>query len=99
MVVFGAIHTPIEIDLAALDSFAVWAEPSGLTPAAGELRGSLATASPLFYTDDRFHRREHAVEVELPLIQLAWPMASVLAIQTPPNERAIEIRAPGSREP
>jgi AmmeMemoRadiSam system protein B len=91
VVVFGAIHTPIEIDRAALDSFAVWSEPSGMTPAAGELRERLSASSPLFHTDDRFHRREHAVEVELPLIQLAWPTASVLAIQTPPNERAVEI--------
>ena len=43
-----------------------------------------------FASDDRFHQREHAVEVELPLLQIAWPGAKVLAVQTPPIEKAVD---------
>ena len=42
-------------------------------------------------TDDRFHRHEHAVEVELPLIQSAWPGASILPVEVPLVDGAAEI--------
>jgi AmmeMemoRadiSam system protein B len=51
----------------------------------------LADAKELFAADDRLHRNEHAVEVELPLIRSAWPNARLLPIETPPRELAVEI--------
>ena len=33
--------------------------------------------------DDRFHENEHAVEVELPLIQAAWPGVRIVPIEVP----------------
>src|SRR5256714_2230581 len=73
IVVFGAIHTPIPTKLAALDSHAKWIEPSGESGVLEEVRAGLKEKSDAFVVDDRFHQFEHAVEVELPLIEIAWP--------------------------
>jgi AmmeMemoRadiSam system protein B len=45
----------------------------------------------LFAVDDRFHDDEHAVEVELPLIQVVWPDAKVLPVEVPPTDDAVAI--------
>ena len=51
----------------------------------------IKSAPNLFRVDERFHEREHAVEVELPLIQAAWPDASVLPIEVPAIDSAAAI--------
>jgi AmmeMemoRadiSam system protein B len=91
VVVFGAIHTPLHTDLATLDAHARWAVPGGESSLPAELQRELTEGSELFVVDERFHEHEHAVEVELPLIQLAWPDAQVLPIEVPVTEDAIEI--------
>jgi len=70
VVVFGAIHTPLAIEQAALDSRRVWRVPGGDSRTAEDLAERLgAGASSLFVRDERFHQQEHAIEVELPLIR------------------------------
>jgi AmmeMemoRadiSam system protein B len=92
IVVFGAVHTPLEIGFAALDTHASWAEPFAQTPVVEEVRAKLIESNrELFAADDRFHRREHAVEVELPLISLAWPKVPVLPVEVPTIDRAPQI--------
>ena len=91
VVVFGAVHTPIDLPLAALDSHARWAVPGGESEVAQELGTRLVEASSLFAVDDRLHAREHAVEVELPLIQAAWPAVAVLPVEVPLRDDAVEI--------
>lgn len=91
VVVFGAIHTPLPIRVAALDSYASWNLPGQACQVQQELRSRIAEKSELFAVDDRFHRREHAVEVELPLIQSVWPQAAILPIEVPPDEQAVDI--------
>jgi len=91
IVVFGAVHTPIPLGVAAFDSHDAWEEPSAATPVAAELRRVLAAEQRLFSVDDRFHQREHAVEVLLPLIQAAWPNAMVLPVEVPVSQLAVEI--------
>lgn len=91
VVVFGAIHTPLEIEQAALASFSRWQEPAGASDVDGELTRKLSGERRWFAVDDRFHRDEHAVEVELPLIQVAWPDAMVLPVEVPVNESAVQI--------
>lgn len=92
VVVFGAIHTPVMIDFAALDSHAAWSIPGGDSTVAGELGCRLVGATRgLFLVEDRLHAHEHAVEVELPLVRHAWPGAQVLPVEVPPVEAAIEI--------
>jgi AmmeMemoRadiSam system protein B len=91
VVVFGAIHTPAPIDRAVFDSHARWATPGGESFVSRPLRDELSGRSNLFVTDDRFHEREHAIEVELPLIQTAWPEARILPVEVPPEPTAVEI--------
>ena len=88
VVVFGAVHTPIELTVAALDSHGRWAVPGAESPVARELVDRLVGVSDLFAVDDRLHAREHAVEVELPLIQAVWPEASVLPVEVPLTDDA-----------
>lgn len=90
-VVFGAVHTPIELPLAAMDSYAAWAVPGDSIEAAADLREALSRSSDIFAIDDRLHVREHAVEVELPLIRAVWPKARLLAVQVPAIPSAPEI--------
>jgi MEMO1 family protein len=91
VVVFGAIHTPIPIDRGVLDSHARWAVPGGESSVTTPLRQQLSAVTSQFVTDDRFHMREHAVEVELPLIQATWPQAQILPIEVPPEPSALEL--------
>ena len=88
VVVFGAVHTPLPLDAAALDSHERWRVPLGESALPRELQQRLAQRGTLFTVDDRFHAREHAVEVNLPLIQLAFPNAAVLPIEVPAIEAA-----------
>ena len=83
MVVFGAVHTPIELSIAALQSFDIWSVPVGNYEVAIDVSERLGRSSELFVTDDRFHAREHSVEVELPLIQSVWPNARLLPVEVP----------------
>src|SRR5205807_2341398 len=91
VVVFGAVHTPVELHAAALQSYGSWVVPGGSSPVARELSDALAKESDLFLTEDRFHLREHAVEVELPLIQAVWPGAKLLPVEVPLIDDAAEI--------
>lgn len=91
VVVFGAIHSPMTTRLAMLDGYARWRVPAGAVAVADEIRGRLGEISAMFAVDDQFHRQEHAVEVELPLIHQAWPQAALLAIETPVVESAGEM--------
>ena len=99
VVVFGAVHTPAPIDVAALDSHDRWDVPGGGCEIPRELERSLReSSSNLFRVDERFHQREHAVEVEVPLIQAAWPEASVLPIEVPAIESAAQIGIATARQ-
>ena len=91
VVVFGAVHTPIDMPVAALESHQAWAVPSGACPVARDLAEALERSSDLFVTDDRMHVREHAVEVELPLIRAAWRNARVLPMEVPALNDAPEV--------
>src|SRR6185503_13120801 len=89
--VFGAIHSPVQTEVAALDSHGTWQVPGGDSRQPEEVEKRLAESRGLFAVDDRFHLHEHAVEVELPLIQQAWPEAAVLPIEVPVLDSATEI--------
>jgi AmmeMemoRadiSam system protein B len=91
VVVFGAVHTPMEIDYAALDIHERWQVPGRTTDLAVAVMDKLAHGSDLIRVDPRLHVGEHAVEVELPLIQAAWPGATLLPIEVPLIEQAVEI--------
>ena len=92
VVVFGAVHTPLPLSVAALGSDQDWHVPGGDSLVAEPIvRGLEEDTSDLFGVDDRFHLREHAIEVELPLIQAAWPTAMLVPIEVPLMEDAVDI--------
>jgi len=91
VVVFGAVHSPMELHAAALDSHLRWVVPNGQSDIQQALSRRLTEQGPLFVVDDRFHEQEHAVEVELPLIQAVWPQATLLPVEVPLVEKAAEI--------
>jgi hypothetical protein len=91
VIVFGAVHTPLPLAMAALDSHDAWQEPGAVSAVAAELRRDLAGQGRWFAVNDAFHQREHAVEVVLPLVQAAWPAARLLPVEIPPLSDAAEI--------
>jgi AmmeMemoRadiSam system protein B len=102
VVVFGAVHTPLPLDRAALATHEKWSVPSGESDVPRELTGRLVSGggdrASLFAIDDRFHEREHAVEVELPLIQSAWPNATLLPVEVPLVDEAVQIGVTTARQ-
>ena len=92
VVVFGAIHTPLPAPApAVLASYDAWREPGGDAAVAVDVGARLVERGGLFDVDDRFHRPEHAVEVELPLIQAAWPGVPVLPVEVPAVAEAADV--------
>lgn len=92
VVVFGAVHTPLELSSAALETFARWSLPGTSCEIALDVNEALGrSASGLFVTDDRFHVREHAVEVEMPLVRAVWPDARLLPVEVPAIDEAAAI--------
>jgi MEMO1 family protein len=92
VVIFGAVHTPLPIARAALDSHRRWQMPGSDVELPQELERKLTESSAdLFGVDDRFHAQEHAVEVEVPLVHEAWPSAAVLPVEVPLIDDAIQI--------
>jgi hypothetical protein len=91
VVVFAAIHTPVRVEQAALDSHSRWSLPTGPSEIPIELQHKLPERSNLFIVEPRLHEHEHAVEVNVPLLQLAFPNAAILPIEVPVNENAAEI--------
>src|SRR3954466_14830538 len=56
VVVFGAVHTPIPLDVAVPSSHGSWSVPGGTSAVPPELSAEVAHAGPLFGIDDRFHQ-------------------------------------------
>ena len=91
VVVFGAVHTPVAIEQAVLATFDRWQVPGGASQVPADLSVSVRQSSPLFVVNDQFHVREHAVEVELPLIRAVWPEARLLPVEVPLMEDAVQV--------
>jgi MEMO1 family protein len=85
VVIFGAVHTPLALKGAALDPHNAWGVPTGSSTLADELSKKLLELPTHFCLDERFHQKEHAVEVELPLVQHAFPKATILPIEVAPD--------------
>jgi MEMO1 family protein len=80
VVVFGAAHTMASTQGAALDSHAAWALPTGQIQLPQAIETQLAQGGHGFVIDSRMHEREHAVEVQMPFLQLLWPDAAILPV-------------------
>ena len=62
----------VPLDRPALSGAATYATPLGLVPVDTAAVGRLAAGGALV-VDDHAHRQEHAVEIQLPLVQRCWP--------------------------
>ncbi len=72
---------------AALTGVDAFATPLGEVPVAGEIVRALAD-SPCFEIDDRAHALEHAIEIQLPLLQCALPAGTpIVPILVPHLDR------------
>jgi len=83
VVIFGAVHTPIPIAYAALDSHSDWALPGGAAHVSAELQERLVQKGSLFTVDARMHSREHAIEVVVPIVQEAFHNIPIVPIEVP----------------
>jgi len=84
----GSVHT-IDLDRPALDSFDQWRTPLGALEVDGALREAIADLDD-FQVNDDAHLREHALEVELPLIQQAFgDEVSIVPCMIPPRADAV----------
>ena len=61
-------------------SEAQWQTPLGMVPIAKELASSLKQRFPSLEEDSAAHRAEHAIEVELPFLQLIQPRLTIVPI-------------------
>jgi AmmeMemoRadiSam system protein B len=64
----------------ALSGAGAWRTPLGDVPLAGGLAEELRNASRAIRTDEAAHRREHALEVILPFLQVARPGLSIACL-------------------
>ena len=54
--------------------------PLGEAPIAQELAQALVDSDPMIHADWRGHRAEHALEVELPFLQVIWPQFRLVPV-------------------
>lgn len=71
-VVLGPNHTGMGGAFAIM-SEGEWETPLGRIPVDGPLAAALKQACPLLLEDSNAHRAEHAIEVELPFLQMRQP--------------------------
>jgi AmmeMemoRadiSam system protein B len=64
----------------AIMSEGVWETPLGRVPIDGAFAGALMQRCPLLQEDSSAHRSEHAVEVELPFLQMRQPRLKFVPI-------------------
>ena len=72
-------HTGMGRPLSVM-SEARWQTPLGMVPIAKELAASLKQRFPSLEEDSAAHRAEHAIEVELPFLQLIQPRLKIVPI-------------------
>lgn len=83
----GSVHT-VDLKAPALDDADAWATPLGEVEVDHELREALAGLSD-FGEMDGAHRYEHALEVELPLMQVLWAeRLKIVPCMIPPSPEA-----------
>ncbi len=84
---------------AALSSMTAYATPLGEVPVAVDIVQTLA-ATPYFDIDDGAHAMEHAVEIQLPLLQCALPAGTpIVPILVPHLDRASRLHTAGTLDP
>lgn len=89
VVVFGAVHVPT-VNEASVYAQGGWRTPVGLVKIDGELAERVGRSRHVV-ADAGPHRYEHAIEVELPLVQRLLPEALIVPIMVGPGPWAEEV--------
>ncbi|KPK77148.1 MAG: hypothetical protein AMJ79_04290 [Phycisphaerae bacterium SM23_30] len=87
-VIFGAVHA-VRTQQALLYDAGSWETPLGAIDVDEQLAAAiLAEAPDLIIADCNGHRREHSIEVQVPLVQYLFEDARIVPLLIPPNERS-----------
>jgi MEMO1 family protein len=83
-VIFGAVHS-VMAQQGLLYETGAWKTPLGDTAIDEELaRRILDAAGGVIQADEGAHRREHSIEVQVPIIRYLFPEAKIVPILAPP---------------
>lgn len=85
VLVLGPKHTRLGVPW-AVAPHATWSIPGGEIPSDPELARHLAESIPGLQLDAAAHQREHAIEVELPLLHRVAPHARVVGLALGPSD-------------
>ncbi|NLV74127.1 MAG: AmmeMemoRadiSam system protein B [Chloroflexi bacterium] len=91
VILLGAVHRwgVAGATIAAADA---WQTPIGLADIDDSLRTELlAAGNGSILIDDAAHAEDHAIEVQLPFVQVSAPAACILPIAVPPDARALQL--------
>lgn len=87
-VIFGAVHSWYGRK-SAIDAHGVWETPFGPVEIDEPLARKILEACREWMEDaPEAHRREHSIEVQVPLIKHFFPTAKIVPIMTPPEPNA-----------
>jgi AmmeMemoRadiSam system protein B len=92
VLLFGAVHTP-GVHGPSLYGSGVWRTPLGDVAVDADLAKSLLAADSRFVDRPAAHADEHAIEVQIPFIQVLFPQAMILPVSMPPDSDAQELGA------
>jgi len=92
LILLGPNHTGLGA-AAAIDRDGSWRTPLGSVPVDADLAAELMAASPRLEKDARAHAREHALEVQLPFLQILDPKVEIvpISLRVPSYDLALEI--------
>jgi len=68
-----------------------WQSPLGEVRVDEELAAALLAADDCLHANPQAHAEEHSIEVQVPLMQAAYPEARVVPIAVPPTDLAVQI--------
>ena len=91
IVVLGTNHVAAGLDGVAAWDAGAWRTPLGDLAVDADLAGAIVELGPPFTVDRRAHSGEHAIEVQLPLVQVVAPEATIvpLAVSVDPATQAV----------
>ncbi len=92
VVLFGADHWGEARRRAQVYPDGVWASPLGDAAIDADLAASICgEAGDLVESRASAHRREHSIEVQVPLVQWLWPSAKIVPLLVSPGDDAPEL--------
>jgi MEMO1 family protein len=89
IILFGAVHSP-DMNFASVYPAGAWDTPLGPIPVDEDLAEQIACDNRI-ERSPQAHRREHSIEVQLPMLKVLLPDARIVPVGVRPSEMAPEI--------